>query len=143
MPRIEKTIFIKAPLKTVFAFMAEPHSLLEIWPSLQEIRDVQPLPNGGFCYEWTYKMAGLRISGQAEWSEFIKDRRIVINNQGGISGTLVWNYQAENGVTRVNLIVDYHVPGAALARLTEPIIQKMNVHESEAMLANLKARLEG
>jgi len=143
MPAIEKTIFINAPLKKVFAFMAEPHSLIEIWPSLQEIDNLQPLPNGGYCFDWTYKMAGLRLHGRVEWLEFIKDRRIVYRNEAGIPGTLIWTYQAENGGTRVSVAVDYTVPGVVLARLTEPVIQKMNEHESEAILANLKALMEG
>ena len=77
MPKIEKSIFIGMPLEKIFGFMAEPSNLLEIWPSLLEVRNVQPLPNGGYLYDWTYKMAGMRFEGQAEWTEFVKDRRIV------------------------------------------------------------------
>jgi hypothetical protein len=31
--------------------MAEPSNLPEIWPSLGEVRNVQPLPNGGYSYD--------------------------------------------------------------------------------------------
>ncbi len=142
MAKIEKSILINAPVEQVFAFMAEPHNLLEIWPSLLEVRNVQPLPNGGYCYDWTYKMAGMRFQGQAEWIEFVKNQRIVDKNESGIPSTFVWTYQPEDGGTRVTVSVEYTIPGAALGRLAEPIIHKMNEHEGETILANLKARME-
>lgn len=142
MAKIEKSIFINAPVEKVFNFMAEPHNLLEIWPSLVEINNVKPLPNGGFCFDWAYKMAGLRFEGQVEWTEFVKDQRIVYQNESGIPGMLVWTYRTEGIGTRVRICVDYSVPGAALGRLTEPVIQEMNEHESEMILANLRTRME-
>lgn len=143
MAKIEKTIFINAPVEKVFAFMAKPENLPEIWPSLQEVRNVQPMPNGGYSYDWTYKMAGLRVEGRAEWTEFVQNRRIVDKNEGGIPSTFIWTYEAENGGTRVSVSVDYTIPGALLGRLAEPIVHKMNAQEAETVLANLKARMEG
>lgn len=143
MAKIEKTIFINAPVERVFAFMAKPENLPEIWPSLQEVRNVQPLPNGGYSYDWTYKMAGMRIEGRAEWTEFVQNQRIVDTNEGGIPSTFIWTYEAESGGTRVSVSVDYTIPGAVLGRLAEPIIHKMNEQEAQIVLANLKARMEG
>lgn len=143
MAKIEKSIFINAPVERVFAFMAKPENLPEIWPSLQEVRNVQPLPNGGYSYDWTYKMAGMRIEGRAEWTEFAQNRRIVDTNEGGIPSTFIWTYEAESGGTRVSVSVDYTIPGAVLGRLAEPIIHKMNEQEAQTVLANLKARMEG
>lgn len=141
MTKIQKSIVIDAPLEKVFGFMAEPNNLPEIWPSLIEIKNVLPLPNGGYCYEWISKMAGIRFEGQAECSEFVKNQRIVDKNEGGISSTFVWNYQPEDGSTRVSVFIDYLLPGAVLARVTEPVINQMNEHEAELVLANLKTRM--
>lgn len=143
MPRIEKSIFINAPLEKVFAFMAEPGNLPEIWPSLLEIRNVRPLPNGGYCYDWTYKMAGLRIQGQSETTEFVKDQRIAARNEVGIPSTFVWTYQAEEGGTRATVSIDYAIPTAVLGKLAEPIVHKFNEKEGETILSNLKACMEG
>lgn len=142
MPKMEKSIHINAPLERVFAFMAEPHNLLEIWPSLVEIKNVEPLPNGGFTYSWTYKMAGLSFQGQAEWTEFVKDQRIVNRNLSGIPSTFVWIYEPEDHGTRLMVATEYTIPGAALARLAEPVIQKLNEKEAESILINLKIRME-
>lgn len=142
MAKIEKSILIHAPVEKVFAFMAEPKNLPEIWPSLVEVSNVQPLPNGGYSYDWTYKMAGMRFQGQAEWVEFVKNERIVDKNESGIPSTFVWTYQPEDGGTRVTVNVDYTVPGAALGKIAEPVIHKMNEQEASTLLTNLKALME-
>jgi carbon monoxide dehydrogenase subunit G len=142
MAKIEATILIQAQPNRVFAFMAEPHNLVVIWPSLLEIRNLELLPNGGYCYDWVYKMAGLRFEGRSRCTEFVKDRRIASRNEGNIPSTFVWMYEPEGAGTRVTMKAEYAIPGAALARLVEPIIDKMNQHEADTMLANLRARLE-
>lgn len=143
MAKIEKTILINAPVEKVFAFMAKPENLPEIWSSLQEVRNVRPLPNGGYAYDWTYKMAGMRLEGKAEWTEFVENQRIVDKNESGIPSTFVWTYWPEGAGTRVSVSVDYTIPGAVVGKLAEPIVQKMNEHEAETVLSNLKARMEG
>ncbi len=130
-------------MEKVFDFMAQPQNLPEIWPSLQEVRNVQPLPNGGYAYDWSYKMAGVRFDGHAQRTEFVRNQHIVDKNESSIPSTFVWDYRAEDGGTRVTVNVDYTIPGAALGKLAEPIIHKMNEHEAEIVLANLKARMEG
>jgi uncharacterized protein YndB with AHSA1/START domain len=142
MPNIEKSIFIAAPPEKVFAFMVEPGNLLEIWPSLLEVRNVQPLPTGGYCYDWTYKMAGMRFQGTTETTEFVKDQRIATKSESGIPNTFVWTYQAEEGGTRATVSVEFVVPANVLGRLAEPIVHKFNEKEGETILANLKARME-
>ncbi len=143
MAKIEKTILINAPVEKVFAFMAKPENLPEIWPSLQEVRNVQPLPNGGHAYDWTYKMAGIHVEGHAEWIEFVKNERIVDKNKSNIPSTFVWTYRPEGGGTRVSVSVDYSIPSAILGKLAEPVVHKMNEHEAETILTNLKIRMEG
>lgn len=143
MAKIEKSILINAPVEKVFAFMAKPENLPEIWPSLQEVRNIQPLSKGGYSYDWSYKMAGLRFDGHAEWIEFVQNQRIVDKNESGIPSTFIWTYQAEGGGTRVSLSVDYTIPGTVLGKLAEPIVHKINEQEAETVLFNLKVRMEG
>ena len=142
MVKTEKSIFINAPVEKVFAFMTEPKNHPEIWPSLLEVKDVESLPNGGYSYNWVYKMAGIRIEGHAEWIEFVPNQRIVDKNESGIPSTFVYTYQPEDGGTRVTVNVEYTLPGAVLGKLAEPFIVKVNENEGDTVLANLKARME-
>lgn len=143
MAKIEKSIFINAPVKKVFSFMAEPNNLPEIWPSLIEVKNVQLLPNGGYCYDWVYKLAGMRLEGQAEWTEFARNKRIVDRNESTIPSSFLWSYRPEDDGTRVTVSIEFTIPGAALGRLAESVIHKMNEQEAETLLANLKVRMEG
>jgi hypothetical protein len=47
------------------------------------------------------------------------------------------------GATRVTIHVEYDVPGPVVGKVIEPVVHKMNEHETEMILANLKARVEG
>jgi uncharacterized membrane protein len=143
MAKIGKSIFINAPVEKVFGFMAKPENLPRIWPSLQEVRNVQPLPNGGYSYDWTYKMAGIQFDGKAEWSEFVRNERILDKNESSIPSTFIWSFQPVEGGTQVNLNVEYTLPGTVKSKLAEPIIHKVNEHEASTVLANLKAWMEG
>ena len=144
MVKTVKTITIKAPVEKVFDYISEPTNLPEIWPSLVEIKDVQKLPSGGTRDRWVYKMAGIRLEGtsESEDAECIPNQRFVSKTKGGVESTQTWMFQPEAGGTKVTLEVEYTVPIPVLGKLAEAIIVKMNEHEGELILANLKARME-
>ncbi len=142
MAKIEKSILINAPVEKVFEFMSHPENLPRIWPSLQEVKNVQPLPNGGYTYDWSYKMAGFPINGKATWSEFVQNQRILDQNESSIPSTFIWDFQPKDGGTQVTLNVDYTIPGTITSKLGEPIIHKINEHEATTVLSNLKAWME-
>jgi uncharacterized protein YndB with AHSA1/START domain len=139
---IERSIVIKAPLKQVFSYLDEPVHLLEIWPSMVEIRDIKPLPKGGHRYHWLYKMAGMRFEGDSETVEFEPDRHVVQKNTGQIPSTFDWTFTPENGSTRIELKTEYEIPQKLLGRLAEPFVRKLNEREADTFLANLKDRVE-
>jgi len=142
MTKTVKTINIKAPVEKVFDYISEPTNLPEIWPSLVEVKDVQKLPSGGTRNRWVYKMAGILLEGTSEETEYVPNQRIVSKTKGGAESTQTWMFQPEAGGTKVTLEVEYTVPIPVLGKLAEAIIVKMNDHEGELILANLKARME-
>jgi uncharacterized membrane protein len=86
-------------------------------------------------------MAGIRLEGTSE-SEDTKNQRIVSKSKGGAESTQTWMFQPEAGGTKVTLEIEYTVPIPVLGKLAEAIIVKMNEHEVELILANLKVRME-
>ena len=56
---------IYAPVEKVFEYV-QPETLLEIWPSFVEVKNVKELSNGGYSWEWVDKMAGMRFNGASE-----------------------------------------------------------------------------
>jgi uncharacterized membrane protein len=142
MESLTKSALVHAPVDEVYGYLSDPTHLPEIWPSLVEIKDVRALPNGGHSNHWTYKMAGIRLEGASEDIEFRPNERIVSKTTGGTESTQTWMVQPEGGDTRVTFSVDYAVPIPVLGRLAEAAIVKLNDHEGDAILANLKTVLE-
>jgi uncharacterized membrane protein len=140
--KIKKSISIHVPVDEVYRYFEEPENLPEIWPSIIEVSDV--VRSGGelHSYRWVYKMAGMKFDGESRVIEQIPNQRTVTENKGGIDSTIVTSYQVEGDGTKVEMDVDYAIPGALLGKLAQPLILKMNEREAETVLANLKARME-
>jgi hypothetical protein len=109
---------------------------------LVEVSNIKELPNGGYSWDWVYKMAGMRFNGASTHTEFVLNERTVAESTGGIESTITWLYQPEDGGTKMTTIVEYKVPVPLLGKLAESFIVKFNENESETILANLKARME-
>jgi len=142
MAKLQKSIMINAPVEKVFAYLSDPNNLPEIWPSMVEIKDVQPAPGGGYNFGWVYKMAGMRFEGASETTEEIPNQRTVTKSTKGIESHFVWTYEPENGSTKLTVEIEYKVPVPLLGKLAESFILKQNDQEGDTLLSNLKARME-
>ena len=142
MATVKNSITINAPVEKVFEYVGEPENLPEFWPSVLEVRNIRELPIGGYSYDWVYKMAGMRFNGNSETTEFIPNQRTVTRTSGGIESTITWEYTPKDDGTEVYITGEYRVPMPLIGKLAESYIVKQNEHESEAILANLKARME-
>ena len=142
MAKVKRSIKINAPVEKVFEFVNKPENLVEIWPSLKEVMNIEELPNGGHSFDWTYRMAGLSFEGKTEDIEIIPNERTVSISTGGIQSKVIFEYQSVEGGTIFTDNTDFTIPLPLMGKVAEPLIVKMNERESEAFLANLKARME-
>ena len=142
MAKLEKSIFVAAPVEKLFGYINEPANLPEIWPSMVEAKDVERLSNGGNRFRWVYKMAGMRFEGSSEDTECVANERVVSETKGGIDSTIAWVFRPEAGGTTATIEADYTVPVPLLGRLAESFIVRQNENEMEVLLANLKDRME-
>jgi len=140
MASIKSSITINAPVEKVFEY-TKPENLPEVWPSLVEVKNVKELPNGGYSWDWVYKMAGVNFYGSSKHVEFVDNVRTV-SQSTGIESTITWSYEAVAGGTKMTSQTEYKIPVPLLGKVAEAFIVKMNENESETILANLKARLE-
>jgi uncharacterized membrane protein len=142
MAALAKSILINAPTDKVYDYLNEPVNLLEFWPSMVDVQDIVTLPNGGKKFKWFYKMAGMRLEGYSEDIEVIPNRKSVSKTTGAINGTQTWSFEPVNSATRVSIQIEYSVPLPVIGKLAESVVVKLNEHEAETLLANLKTRLE-
>jgi uncharacterized membrane protein len=139
MPTIRKSIAIRAPVDRVFDYVGDPRNLVEIWPSLVAVRNVERHPAGD-SFDWEYQMLGLWIHGHAEPVERVQNTRLVTHSVTGIPGMFRWTYGCRGDETEVTLEVDYELP--VLGRFAQGIIGQVNEREAHILLANLKRRME-
>ena len=141
MAKLTKSIIIDALVEKVFGYVSDSTNLPEIWPSLVEMKDVKHLPDGRTTDSWTYKMAGMRLKGTTI-TEYVENKSVISKTEGGVKSTQIWTFEPENGGTKVTFGVEYTVPIPVIGKLAEAIVVKMNDHEGDVLLANLKSRME-
>ncbi len=142
MAGVEKAITIAAPVEQIFDYVREATNLLEIWPNMVKIKDVQRLPNGGNRFRCVYRMAGIHFKVTSEDVEYIANQRIVGQTKGGIQSTIAWEFQPEDGGTNLTLKAEYTVPIPLLGNLAEALITRRNARDIEVLLTYLKIRVE-
>ena len=143
MAKLTKSILIDAPVDKIFAYMNDPYNLPEFWPSMLEVKDVKTLANGGASFKFVYKLVGIRLEAFSDDNEYILNQRTVSKTSEGMEGWTTFVYEIKGKGTKVTLEAEYKVPVPVIGRMAEAVIIKMSEQESETLLANLKARMEG
>jgi ligand-binding SRPBCC domain-containing protein len=140
---IQRSTLIDAPIEKVFAYYSDPTKLVEIWPSLIEVRDLTQSADGWpHSFDWTYKMGGMKFEGHTVNVEFEPNQRYVAESKGGIESRIETTFEHRDGKTLVTDDIQYRVPIPLLGRIAERILAKVNENEVAAIHANLKARME-
>ena len=142
MAKITRDILINAPVEKVFEYHSNPMNQPEYWPSMLEVKDIEEQPGGGRKYNWVYKMAGIRLNGSTETTEFVENERIVTKSSGGVESTFTYTYKPEGEGTRLTMELEYVVPVPVIGKLAEGFILKTNEREADTVMGNLKDRLE-
>jgi len=141
MAKISRKATINAPVEKVFSYLNNPMNQLEWLPSITSVRNV----NGegkGQTFSWTYKMAGLPLTGKTETVEYVPNKRFVIKSSGGITSMWTWQFSKAEGKTELDLALEYTVPVPVLGKLAEKLVQRQNAREATLAMANIKNRME-
>jgi ligand-binding SRPBCC domain-containing protein len=143
MPTIDKEISVNAPLEKIFSYVSKPSNLLQIWPSLIEIKNEQLLPNGCYDFEWVYKMTSLRLEGTGSYVGLVQNSWFTVKTKGALDSTITWTFRSKDiGQTRVTFTIDYRVPLTLLSWLARITVVKVNEQEAELIMTNLRTRFE-
>jgi uncharacterized protein YndB with AHSA1/START domain len=142
MRKISRSILINSSPERVFDFIDNPENFLVVWPSMVEVAGIQKKPNGGHNYDWAYKMGGIRFHGHSESVRVERPRLIESRNERGIPSRFRWTFDAKNGGTLLNVDIDYSIPTPVVGKLAEAVVAKMNEHEMETVLANIRQAVE-
>jgi len=142
MVKVSRSVHINAPVEKVFAFLSDPCNLPEVWPSMVATQVTGKTHTGGQNFRWEYKMAGMRIQGESEVLEHVPNQKVITQSKKGIESTFVWHYEAEGDGMRLQVDVEYVIPVPLLGKLAENVVAKLNEHEADVLIENIKTRME-
>jgi len=141
MPKVHKSIEIKAPVNKVYSFIEDPRNGPEVITNLLEVTDVTGT-GVDTRYKWTWNMAGMKFKGENTRVEDVPNKRIVMNSKGGIESTWTYNFESKGDVTVLDLDIDYKIPVPILGKVAEKLLRSRNEREMNTNLMNLKEKLE-
>jgi len=139
---VTDTVTVDAPRERVYDYLDDPHNHAEITPSLGDVRNVEPLANGGKRLEFTYSIGGTGLDGELEEVEHAPPETLRFDMRGRLDGRITLRLEAVDGGTRVTYAADYDVPGGVIERLAGPFVRRYNERELRTTLENLKTRME-
>jgi ribosome-associated toxin RatA of RatAB toxin-antitoxin module len=142
MAEIQKTISMNVPVEEAFNFVANTHNLVEVWPSLSQVRDWKRDERGIGEFGYTYQMAGFKYNGTNRDREFVRNKRIVTESQGGLQAIITWEFEPISGGTQVTFKGEYNVSIPLFGNMIAERIAALNAIEVEALLKNIKKKLE-
>ena len=137
----KNSILIKVPVDRVFAYVDDSMKLVEWLPGMIEVHNVGGT-GAGQQHEWTYKMAGLRLRGQAVVVEHVPNVSAVHQVIGMIHSTFAYRVAVHDQWTLLTLEIEYSVPIPVIGKLAEHIVIARNTREFEMALINVKETLE-
>ena len=141
MKMITRDIQVNTPVNKVFDFLADPNNLPEIWPNIIEVKNVKKA-KAGYTFNWIYKMSGLPFEGKCETLESVPGDRFAFQSANGLNATVHWRFQPTGQTTHLTLRFEYEIPSSLLKRIKEEIVTRENEHEVDALIQNVKTRLE-
>ncbi len=147
MPTITRSVDIAAPASQVWDLLEDVHRLPEYSDSTDEVRDAPPrLTAVSQSYEQVGRLLGMRLTSR--WRVVALEPGRLIRSVGtlapGVRYTLTQRLAAlPDGSSRLEIDIDYTVPGGALGRLAARAgAESRAAREAQQVLDGIRATVE-
>ena len=145
MPNASGEVIIKRPISEVFEYTASAQNGPAFIPNLNENSNITPdEPSIEQTFDWRFNMAGVDLRGKASGLAYEVNERVTLKLEGDVSAT--WDYQfsaVDDSSTRIYTEVNYDVESSKKQNMVNvAVLDKINQHNLDQMLANLKLILE-
>jgi uncharacterized membrane protein len=138
----EDSIVIAAPVSEVFSYATDLRTMPDWIQGLVEVRDVIGTGEGQQC-EWTFKMIGVLLRGQAVVVESVENETATHQTIGMLAATWTNTFEPDEIGTKITIGVKYTLPVPVLGRLAEHLTVRRMRRDLGSSLLNLKELLEG
>ena len=141
MVKSELSVTINVPPEKIFARISEPMNAIEDIPNVIEVKDITG-QGAGMSYKLVYKMAGVQLSLDCTFVEYSPNERVTIQIKGAMNATQTYEVKSLNTGSQLLVTAEYEIPIPLVGKIAEALLKKHNEREWQAILDNLKARLE-
>jgi uncharacterized membrane protein len=144
MARIERSVSIDAPWELVDAVALDGARNHEWYSGVESsVADASYPQVGGVC-TMHYKAGPTSFNIIQEVLEYAPGDYILFRLDGGVlHGTSRWSHIPEGSATRVTCVLEYEASGGGLGAIADKLVlERMNTHQLEESLENLKRLVE-
>jgi hypothetical protein len=141
---VERSILINAPTDAIDAIALDGNRLSEWYVGIERATPDELYPEVGGQVSLVYKAAAVTFNLTLTVQELARGHHISYQMSGMMAGTQTWSYTPEGGQTYLAALVEYDMPGGTLGQIADKlVVERINAHNLEASLENLKALVEG
>ncbi|MBW2381323.1 MAG: SRPBCC family protein [Deltaproteobacteria bacterium] len=137
----DNSIVIKAPVSEVFTYVNDLTTMADWLTGLVEVRNVIGAGEGQQC-EWTFKLIGIQLRGQAVVVDCVENKRCTHQSIGMFSATWKQIVEPHEDGTKLIIEVEYTLPLSVLGKLAEPLTVRRMARDLDSSLLNIKEALE-
>ncbi len=142
MVTVSQTVAIDASPDAAFEYLDDPHTHAEVTPSLSDVRDVEPLENGGKRLAFTYGMVGVGLDGELHQTHHEPPERHTFEMSGALEGEIDIEIEPTDDGCQMTYTATYDLPGKVLESVAEPFVRRYNERELQTTLENVKTGVE-
>jgi uncharacterized membrane protein len=144
MTTVERSILIDSPVNAIEATMDDARLLPKWYAGIEQADPDDVFPEPGGKVELVYRAAGITFTLTQTSLERVPGQGGVNQMEGMITGTNHLTYTPEGEGIRVTMRFEYEMPGGGLGKVVDRLlVERMNAHNLEKSLANLKTLTEG
>jgi hypothetical protein len=141
MTEVSRETLIDVDVEDIFNFILKPGNLPAIWSNLIQVSKEKPLPNGGYKFNWKYKLAGVSLKGAAHHTDIAKNQWITVVTTGAVSCSITFAFRKEAQRTRVFFTFNSGIMVPVLGAYIQNFLMEVT-KEEQAFLSKLKSEME-
>jgi uncharacterized membrane protein len=143
MTRVERSIFINAPIETIDAIALDGQRLPDWFAGVEQAEPDDVYPEPGGRVKLVYKAVGVTFTLTMAVLELKRGQFATFRLEGMITGTHHWAHTPEGSGTRTTATFEYEMPGGALGKVVDKlVVERTNSQNLEKSLEALKALAE-
>ena len=145
MSHVRRASVVDADAETCFDYIADPTLAPLFLSSLYSITPIDVEPQGvGNTWGWEYDLFGVTLKRASECTMYDRPTKYVWKSTAGIESVWTYSFEPVSNGTAVTLDVEYQLTNDMLGKIADAaVIERLNEHEADAAVRNLRIILEG